>query len=57
MELKGKKICFLGDSITEGHGVSCKENIYCNILAQKHGFTALNYGTGGTPAELRLRRL
>jgi len=48
MELKGKKICFLGDSITEGHGVSCKDNIYCNILAQKYAFTALNYGIGGT---------
>jgi len=48
MELKGKKICFLGDSITEGHGVSCKDNIYCNILAQKYAFTAYNYGIGGT---------
>ena len=25
MELKGKKVFFLGDSITEGHGTSCEE--------------------------------
>jgi len=32
MELKGKKIVFLGDSITEGVGVSCKERRYENLL-------------------------
>lgn len=30
MELKDKKIAFLGDSITEGHGVSEEKNIYWN---------------------------
>lgn len=28
MDLKGKKIAFLGDSITQGVAVSCKEHIY-----------------------------
>ena len=34
MELKGKKIAFLGDSITEGVGVSRKENRYEDILCE-----------------------
>ena len=34
MELKGKKIAFLGDSITEGVGVLCKEHRYENILCK-----------------------
>ena len=29
MELKGKKINFLGDSITEGAGTSCEAARYC----------------------------
>lgn len=35
MELKGKKIAFLGDSITEGVGVSSAECRYENILSKK----------------------
>ncbi len=48
MELYGKTINFLGDSITEGTGVDRKEDIYLNVLAKKVGFTANNYGVGGT---------
>ena len=42
------KINFLGDSITEGHGASCRENIYLNLLAKEHHFTARNYGISGS---------
>ncbi len=48
MELKGKKIAFLGDSITEGCGVSAIENTYWNVLARKTGAQCFGYGIGGT---------
>ena len=50
MELKGKIIDFLGDSITEGYGVSDKENNrYDNILKRECELKATyNYGIGGT---------
>ncbi len=49
MELKGKKINFLGDSITEGYGVSCPENVYHQIMKREYGLAeARNYGVGGT---------
>ncbi len=48
MELKGKKINFLGDSITEGTGASCVENRYTDIIAREHGAVCRNYGIGGT---------
>lgn len=50
MELKGKIINFLGDSITEGKGVSDVENNrYDNILKREYGLKAVyNYGIGGT---------
>lgn len=48
MELKHKKIAFLGDSITEGHGVSEVGKCYWNLLAQKSGATCYGYGVGGT---------
>ena len=48
MELKGKKIAFLGDSITEGCGVSTMENVYWNILARRTGAECYGYGIGGT---------
>lgn len=49
MELKGKKINFLGDSITEGCGVSSKENTFIEILREKYQLAAArNYGKGGT---------
>ena len=50
MELKGKIVDFLGDSITEGVGVSDIENRrYDNQLHRRFGFAAhYNYGIGGT---------
>ena len=49
MELKGKIIDFLGDSITEGAGVSDQSNRYDNRIHQRFGLAAhYNYGIGGT---------
>lgn len=50
MELKGKIIDFLGDSITEGVGVkNIKENRYDNVMLREYGLGAVhNYGIGGT---------
>lgn len=48
MELKGKKIAFLGDSITDGTGVSSIEKTYWNIIGQKTGAEVYGYGFGGT---------
>ncbi|MBP5256572.1 MAG: SGNH/GDSL hydrolase family protein, partial [Clostridia bacterium] len=49
MELRGKKINFLDDSITEGVGTSSPEHIYLNVLAKNAGLSeARNYGIGGT---------
>ena len=49
MELKGKKINFLGDSITQGVGVSSPENKYVEVFAKKYELAlARNYGISGT---------
>ena len=49
MDIRGKKIAFLGDSITEGHGVSAPEHYFCNLLKETYQLEkALNYGIGGT---------
>lgn len=49
MELKGLKINFLGDSITQGVGTSSKETIYHAVLAKEVGLSqANNYGISGT---------
>lgn len=49
MELKGKKINFLGDSITEGAGTSGAHATFHAILKEKYGLAeARNYGIGGT---------
>ena len=49
MELKGKTINFLGDSITQGAGTSCNEAIYHSLIKEKYGLKeARNYGIGGT---------
>ena len=49
MELKGKKINFIGDSITEGARVENPENIYTNLLKKSLGLLeARNYGVGGS---------
>ena len=50
MDLKGKTINFLGDSITEGCGVSVVEaNRYDNVIKRKSQLKKVNnYGIGGT---------
>ncbi len=50
MQLEGKIIDFLGDSITEGVGVSDRaNNRYDNILKKRFNLKAThNYGIGGT---------
>lgn len=49
MELKGKKIVFLGDSITEGVGTTCQEKCYHGILKDMAGLSEIkNYGISAT---------
>lgn len=48
MDLAGKKIAFLGDSITEGCGTSSLEHTFWNVLGQKTGALVFGYGIGGT---------
>lgn len=49
MEIKGKKINFLGDSITEGIGVSKPENKYVEVFNRKYRpLLVRNYGISGT---------
>ena len=49
MELKGKKINFLGDSITEGAAVADKENnIYWRRVGIQEGAIVRGYGISGT---------
>lgn len=48
MILSDKKILFLGDSITEGVGVSKKENRYTDVFARMSGAEVYNYGISGT---------
>ena len=49
MDLKGKKVNILGDSITEGVGASCKETRYADVLSDLGQFAVIrNYGISGT---------
>lgn len=49
MELEGKIINFLGDSITEGAGVDDPQNIYVARIGRMCGLkVANNYGISGT---------
>lgn len=49
MELTGKKINFLGDSITEGCCATSPEKGYVDVMKRKYRLTeARNYGIGGT---------
>lgn len=49
MELKGKSIVFLGDSITQGVGVSETEKRYTDVLVRLAGLGKnYNYGFSGT---------
>jgi len=48
MELKGKKIVFLGDSITEAAGLATFDDVYWNVLARNTGAEVYGYGIGGS---------
>lgn len=48
MDIKGKKINFLGDSITEGHGASSPQTRFASLMESEYGAIARNYGIGGT---------
>lgn len=48
MELKGKKINFLGDSITEGVGASASDRVYWRLIAERTGAICRGYGISGT---------
>ena len=49
MNLTGKTVCFLGDSITEGAGATKKENCYVSLFRAAHPeATVHNFGIGGT---------
>ncbi len=45
MDLRGKKINFLGDSITQGHGTDYR---FDQMIADETGAICRNYGIGGT---------
>ena len=49
MDLKGKKLLFLGDSITEGVGTTAPEKRYFELLKARWGLKeTLGYGISGT---------
>ena len=48
MELKGTKINFLGDSITEGCGTSGVEYRFTSLIEREYGAICRNYGISGT---------
>ena len=48
MELKAKKIYFLGDSITEGVGASDTEHCYVSVFGKLSGAVVKNYGISAT---------
>ena len=48
MELKDKKIAFLGDSITEGVGVNDTNHIFWKRIESSCGADCYGYGIGGT---------
>ena len=48
MELKGRTINFLGDSITEGKGVLDPQNRFVDRIAAEGECFCRNYGVGGT---------
>lgn len=49
MNLKGKTICFIGDSITEGVGASDVSKCYVSLIKQRNqDANVLNFGISGT---------
>ncbi len=48
MDIRNRKINFLGDSITEGHGCTDPANRFSDRIARDYGAVCRNYGIGGT---------
>ncbi len=48
MNIKGKKIAFIGDSITFGHGASSPDKAYWRIIEAKTGAVCQGLGINGT---------
>lgn len=48
MDISNKKINFLGDSITEGVGVSSIDKVYWKLLELRDGCISRGYGISGT---------
>ena len=48
MDIKHKKLNFLGDSITEGVGTSAPDKRYVDLIAAQTGALCRNYGISGT---------
>ena len=48
MNINGKIVAVLGDSITEGVGVSSVEKRYTDVFARITNSTVYNYGISGT---------
>ncbi len=48
MDLKNKRILFLGDSITEGHGTTGEEQTFASLLSRRYGAECINCGISGT---------
>lgn len=57
MELTGKKIAFLGDSITEGCGVADVKDTFWNVLGRQTGAQVFGYGIGGTRIAAQRHRI
>lgn len=57
MNLQGKRIAFLGDSITEGVGVAHVKDTYWNVVAQRTGAICTADGIGGTRIARQQHRL
>ncbi|MBQ7064036.1 MAG: SGNH/GDSL hydrolase family protein [Firmicutes bacterium] len=48
MQLQGLKANFLGDSITFGHGLADRSDVFWSLLAARDGVIARGYGISGT---------
>lgn len=56
MILKNKRVLFLGDSITEGVGVSSPEKCYVSVFGKMSGAIVKNYGIDGTRIAKQTRK-
>lgn len=55
MKLEGKKVAFLGDSITYGVGASSPETSYVGVFAKESGAQTFNFGISGTRIARQLK--